>query len=58
MGRLKIAGWVKRRQGCIRVEEGRGKGQWSGEGNSMWLSQLRGGRFWPVKGHGPWGRSR
>ena len=32
MGRLKIAGWVKRRQGCIQVEERRGEGQWSGGG--------------------------
>ena len=24
----------------------------------MWLSQLRRGRFWPVEGHGPWGKSR
>ena len=32
IGRLKIAGWVKRRQGCIWGEEGRRKGQWSGGG--------------------------
>ena len=38
-----------------RRRKGEGTVEWRGD---MWLSQLRGGRFWPVEGHGPWRKSR